>query len=71
MPAVEDLDKKLKAGEKLMRKADREVCYKARDGFWDCMTVSGGLPIFKTFNFISDFKHEHDKYKWWRLFHSS
>ena len=46
MPAVEDLDKKLKAGEKLMRKADREVCYKARDGFWDCMTVSAGLPIF-------------------------
>ena len=35
--ADEDPDSKQKKGEKFLRKAEREVCYKARDGFWDCM----------------------------------
>ena len=34
-----DLESKQKKGEKFLNKAARTVCYNARDGFWDCMTV--------------------------------
>ncbi len=28
-------------GEKFMKKAEREQCWKARDAFWDCMNSNG------------------------------
>ena len=34
-----ELESKQKKGEKFLNKAARTVCYNARDGFWDCMTV--------------------------------
>ena len=35
----EDSDKKQKKGEKFLNKANRNICYNARDCFWDCMKV--------------------------------
>ena len=46
-----DPDSKQKKGEKFLRKAEREVCYKARDGFWDCMKVGAGLLDRELINF--------------------
>lgn len=36
----EDSDKKQKKGEKFLNKANRNICYNARDCFWDCMKAN-------------------------------
>ena len=38
--AEEEPESKQQKGEKFLNKAQRTVCWKAKDEFWDCMKVS-------------------------------